>query len=198
MLGVAGCCEVAVFSVPGAGVCQGCFEAWSQIGAVPEVAAGLAGTLRFGGTSCATRTGGSWRICSPSDLAGLVFCPRSRGGSWCFRGRTRMFQGRAGHLGGDANAGEELPLLRVELVVRGALTPQPVSGTGVVEVIEAVLGLKEAAAGGVPGAVVAALPVQVPGRAPPGIDVSEGLDAAGGQGAVAGALVVALVGEPLP
>jgi hypothetical protein len=60
-----------------------------------------------------------------------------------------MFQGRAGHMGLGADAGEELSLLLAELVVGGAPAPQPVGGAGVVEGIEAVLGLKAAAGCGV-------------------------------------------------
>lgn len=91
-----------------------------------------------------------------------------------------MVLGRACYLGGDADVGEELPLLGVELVVRGALAPQPVSGA-IVEVIEAVLRVQGMAGlDVVAGAVVAALPCQVPGRVPPGIDDREGLCPGGG------------------
>jgi hypothetical protein len=49
-----------------------------------------------------------------------------------------MFQGRAGHLGGDADLGEEMLLVGVELVVGAALDAQP-ARSGVVEGAEAAL-----------------------------------------------------------
>ncbi|MET8978133.1 hypothetical protein ABZX85_21210 [Streptomyces sp. NPDC004539] len=56
-----------------------------------------------------------------------------------------MFPGRAGCTGRDADVSKELPLFGVGLVVRGALTPEPVGDPGVDEVAEAVLGLEEVA-----------------------------------------------------
>ncbi|MFI1259115.1 hypothetical protein ACH4U6_35970 [Streptomyces netropsis] len=52
-----------------------------------------------------------------------------------------MFPGRAGHLGGDADLGEESLLFVVELVIRAALAPQPSPGEGIVEVAEAGFGV---------------------------------------------------------
>ncbi|GAA2638710.1 hypothetical protein GCM10009863_64460 [Streptomyces axinellae] len=112
-----------MFSVPGPGVGQGRLEARPQIGAVPQMAAGLAGTLQLDGTPSVTPTGQSRRVCKPSDAARRVFHVQAPIHSRCLRGRARVFPGRAGYAGSDADVGQELLLFGVELVVRGALAP---------------------------------------------------------------------------
>ncbi len=64
---------MAVLGVPGPGMCQGRLEARPQIGAVPEAAAGVAGTLQLGGTLSVTSTGHSRRVCKASGATCRVF-----------------------------------------------------------------------------------------------------------------------------
>ncbi|MFH8894379.1 hypothetical protein [Streptomyces sp. NPDC017949] len=68
-----------------------------------------------------------------------------------------MFPGRAGHLGGDADIGEESLLSVVELVKHAALAPKPSLGGGVAEVTEADVGTERPAGCGVAGPVDSAL-----------------------------------------